>query len=60
MPAGRVIDWPLPPDVERLRTLERRCRVLLEFIRIRSAETERQDRLTEAARNEPAVTRLTE
>ncbi|GLW03463.1 hypothetical protein Slala05_70930 [Streptomyces lavendulae subsp. lavendulae] len=34
--------------------------MLLELIRSRIAEIERQDRLTEAARNEPAVTRLTE
>lgn len=47
----------LPPDVERRRTVERWCRVL---IRSRIAEIEHQDRLTKAARNEPAVTRLTE
>ncbi|MGW6571979.1 DUF6233 domain-containing protein [Streptomyces sp. NPDC054945] len=60
MPAGRDIDWLLPPDVERLRTLERWCLVLLELIRGRIAEIERRDRVTEAARNGPAVTPLNE
>ncbi|MEV8536142.1 DUF6233 domain-containing protein [Streptomyces sp. NPDC051211] len=60
MPAGRDIDWLLPPDVERLRTLERWCLVLLELIRGRIAEIERRDRVTEAARSGPAVTPLNE
>ncbi|MFE9481182.1 DUF6233 domain-containing protein [Streptomyces spororaveus] len=60
MAAGRDIDWLLPPDVERLRTLERWCLVLLELIRGRIAEIERHDRVTEAARNGPAVTPLNE
>ncbi|MEV6676306.1 DUF6233 domain-containing protein [Streptomyces erythrochromogenes] len=60
MSAGRDLDWLLPPDVERLRTLERWCLVLLELIRGRTAEIERRDRVTEAARTGPTVTPLTE
>uniref|UniRef100_A0AAU2JH77 DUF6233 domain-containing protein n=1 Tax=Streptomyces sp. NBC_00049 TaxID=2903617 RepID=A0AAU2JH77_9ACTN len=58
--AGRDLDWLLPPDVERLRTLERWCQVLLELIRGRIVEIERRDRVTEAARTGPIVTPLTE
>ncbi|MEY2229728.1 DUF6233 domain-containing protein [Streptomyces sp. BF23-19] len=60
MPAGRDLDWLLPPDVERLRTLERWCLVLLELIRGRVTEIERRNRVTEAARSGPIVTPFTE
>ncbi|MFD9078278.1 DUF6233 domain-containing protein [Streptomyces erythrochromogenes] len=60
MASGRDLDWLLPPDIERLRTLERWCLVLLELIRGRIEEIERGDRIAEAARNGPIVTPLTE
>ncbi|CAL9636636.1 hypothetical protein SUDANB120_06224 (plasmid) [Streptomyces sp. enrichment culture] len=60
MAADRDLDWLLPPDIERLRTLERWSLVLLSLIRERIAEIECRDRVTEAARGGPVVTPLTE
>ncbi|CAL9342117.1 hypothetical protein SUDANB120_00289 [Streptomyces sp. enrichment culture] len=50
---GRDTGWLLPPDLDRLKTLERWCELLLELVRERIGEIETAARIAEAAAGRP-------